>query len=130
MAKIPQLLSGREIKEMMRATRQMHEGIGEAIRRLDAAIDALPPGPDKRSLRVTQDELKQWSGLFPEHEPRRLPRADWTSERLTAKAIELKDAARKWNAAGRFDKAKKCLEDARSAERDAALRRTTERKRT
>jgi type IV secretory pathway VirD2 relaxase len=130
MAKLPRLLSGREIKEMMAATRQTHEGIGEAIRRLDVAIDALPPGQDRRSLRATQDELKQQSGLFPEHEPRRIPRADWTSEQLMLKAVGLKDAARKWTAAGRLDKAKKCLEEASSVERDAGLRRTTERKQT
>lgn len=95
MSKLPARLSGREIKAMLAATRQTQEGIGDAIRKLDAAIDRLPPSQEKRSLRATQDELKQQSGLFSDREPSRSPREDWSPQQMMAKSIELKDAARK-----------------------------------
>jgi hypothetical protein len=126
MAKKPHLRPGREIKEGFAAIGQMQQDVVVAIREVDAAIKSLPRGQDKRSLLAEQDELKRQSGLFPEHEPRRSPREDWPSERL-AKAIELKDAARKWKVSGRLDKASKCLNDARAVEREAALRRAAER---
>jgi hypothetical protein len=122
MSKLPALLPGRDIKAMLAATRQTQEGIGDAIRKLDAAIDRLPPSQEKRSLRARQDELKQQAGLFPDHEPSRSPRESWPAEQLTAKAIELKDAARKWKVTGRLDKARECLKEARSLEEQAALR--------
>lgn len=130
MAKTPSLLPGRDIKNMIAATIRMQADLVRSVLEIDEAIKRLPNGRDKRSIRADHDELKRQLGLLSERAPSRPPRNDWSSERLAAKAIELKDAARRWKAAGRLDKANKCLGEARVIEREAAHRRAAERKRT
>lgn len=126
MSKLPELLPGRKIKKMIAAVVAAQDEIVREIQRVDAAIDNLPPGKDKRRLRAEHDELKRQIGLLPEPAPS--PRNNWSSQKFAAKAVELKDAARTWKAAGRLDKANICLREARAAESEAALRRVAERK--
>jgi hypothetical protein len=120
---------GDEIKKNITAIREMREGLMKDFQRVDAKINRMPSGQDKRSMREDQNKLKRQSGLFDESELYRSPRQDWSSEQLMATATHLKDAARKWKAGGQLDRANECLSEAVTIEREAADRRAAERER-
>ena len=102
---------------------ETQEDVLRDVESIDAAIKSLRSGPEKRALRIAQNELKGQLGLLPAQEASRPSREDWSPEKLLTKAVEMKDAARKWSAAGHDKKAEHCLREARGLERSADAKR-------
>ena len=124
MMKLPELLPGHKIRRMLAALLEMQQDILRDVENIDSAIKKFSPSAERRALRIAQNDLKEQLGLLPANGASRPAREEWSPEKLLTKAVEMKEAARKWSAAGHVKKAEHCLKEARGLERSADAKRS------